>query len=42
MASNDKNINICDVSGMGWLEVDTPLDLEVAEKTITNNPTFIL
>ncbi len=42
MASNDKDINICDVSGMGWLEVDTPLDLKVAEKTITNNPTFLL
>lgn len=42
MASNDQDIKICDVSGMGWLEVDTPLDLEVAEKTITDNPNFLL
>ncbi|MFH1831010.1 MAG: NTP transferase domain-containing protein [Pseudomonadota bacterium] len=42
MTRTNTKINICDVSGMGWLEVDTPADLEIAEKTITDNPTFIL
>jgi CDP-L-myo-inositol myo-inositolphosphotransferase len=38
---NDE-INICDVSGMGWLEVDTPADLQHAERTIRQNPEFLL
>jgi choline kinase len=42
MAKIDTKINICDVSGMGWLEVDTPEDLKTAEKTITHNPKFLL
>lgn len=40
-ASND-TVNICDVSGMGWLEVDTQEDLLRAEQTLRNNPQFLL
>jgi choline kinase len=42
LAKENEEINICDVSGMGWLEVDTPADLEHAEKTIRQNPEFLL
>jgi len=42
LAKENEEINICDVSGMGWLEVDTPTDLEHAESTIRQNPEFLL
>lgn len=42
LAGRKEEINICDVSGMGWLEVDTPEDLEHAERTIRQNPEFLL
>lgn len=42
LAKEKEEINICDVSGMGWLEVDTPADLEHAERTIRQNPEFLL
>ncbi len=38
LAEDDEEINICDVSGIGWLEVDTPEDLSNAELRIRNNP----
>jgi choline kinase len=42
LAKENEEINICDVSGMGWLEVDTPADLDHAERTIRQNPEFLL
>ena len=42
LAKDDEEINICDVSGMGWLEVDTPEDLKHAEETIRTDPDFLL
>ncbi len=34
LAANDTEINICDTSGYRWSEVDTPDDLQQAEKTL--------
>lgn len=34
MAANDAEINICDTSGFRWIEVDTPEDLENAERSL--------
>jgi choline kinase len=42
LADCNKTINICDVSGMGWLEVDTQDDLLHAEQTLRDNPHFLL
>ncbi len=38
LACNDEEVKICDVSGIGWLEVDTQEDLERAEMRIRHNP----
>lgn len=32
---------ICDLSGIGWYEVDTPEDLEKAEDGLSSDPNFI-
>jgi len=41
--SNDNyKINICDASGIGWLEVDTPEDFKTAERALANNTGFLL
>jgi choline kinase len=37
LAANGQRINICDVSGIGWCEVDTREDLKNAEEKITKN-----
>ncbi len=42
LAREKEEIKICDVSGMGWLEVDTPADLENAQRTLRQNPEFLL
>jgi len=42
LAYENEEINICDVSGMGWLEVDTQADLENAQRTLRQNPEFLL
>jgi len=42
LATKDHKINICDTSGIGWLEVDTQEDLAKAEETLQNNPGFLL
>lgn len=34
-------IKICDASGFGWLEVDTPEDLGNAQTRLLNNPEFL-
>lgn len=41
LAAQEEPVNICDVSGMGWLEVDTQDDLLHAERTIRDNPHFL-
>lgn len=35
-------INICDASGTQWLEIDTPDDLARADRTLRNEPDFLL
>lgn len=42
MAEKDIEINICDASGMPWLEVDTPDDLALAEEALRRNLDFLL
>jgi len=37
LAANGRRINICDVSGFGWCEVDTQEDLKNAEEKIARN-----
>lgn len=37
LANNGVKINICDVSGIGWFEVDTKEDLKVAENKLSSN-----
>ncbi len=41
LAEDGFPINICDASGIGWLEVDTPLDLAHAEAALNDNPEFL-
>ena len=40
--AEDKNTapKVCDLSGFGWYEVDTPEDLEIAEKGLEKDPNF--
>ncbi|MFA4874745.1 MAG: NTP transferase domain-containing protein [bacterium] len=42
LAGNKTSINICDASGMPWLEVDTQEDLRHAETALRQNPSFLL
>lgn len=35
-------VNICDTSGIRWLEIDTQEDLQHAERTLRINPDFLL
>ena len=41
MAANGGNIGICVASGIGWLEVDTPDDLAIAEKKLSSDKDFL-
>lgn len=41
MAANNGKISICDASGIGWLEVDTPGDLAVAENKLSSDKDFL-
>ncbi len=41
LAANGSKIDICDASGVGWLEVDTPEDLKIAEVKLANNEEFL-
>lgn len=41
LAGDRHTIEICDASGMAWLEVDTPEDLAHAERTLNDNPGFL-
>ncbi len=41
LADKQHQINICDVSGLGWLEVDNNEDLKKAEKTLAENKDFL-
>jgi choline kinase len=41
LAAEGSPINICDASGMPWLEVDTPDELAHAERTLRENPEFL-
>lgn len=41
MASQGRKVNICDVSGIGWLEVDTQEDLERANQKLLNDRKFL-
>jgi CDP-L-myo-inositol myo-inositolphosphotransferase len=42
MAENNLQVNICDASGMPWLEVDDEKDLARAEEALRTNPDFLL
>lgn len=41
LASEGRDIDICDLSGMGWLEVDTQQDLTHAEQVLRAQPEFL-
>ena len=41
LAANEREIDICDASGIRWLEVDTPEDLALAEETLSSNPGYL-
>jgi choline kinase len=41
-SSDGQPVGICDTSGMRWLEVDTPEDLERAESVLAGDPNFLL
>ena len=41
LADEQFPINICDVSGMAWLEVDTLDDLALAEAKLNDDPEFL-
>ena len=42
LAEDGEKIQICDASGFGWLEVDTPDELHAAEKKLAENPDLLL
>ncbi|HPQ80711.1 MAG TPA: phosphocholine cytidylyltransferase family protein [bacterium] len=41
MAARGGAVDICDSSGIRWLEVDTPEDLAAAEETLSTNPGYL-
>jgi len=41
LASQGHGIDICDLSGIGWLEVDTQEDLTHAEQVLRSQPEFL-
>lgn len=41
LAANGEKITICDASGVGWLEVDTPDDLKHAEGKLAQDEEFL-
>ena len=41
MAEQNQNVDICDVSGFGWLEVDNQEDLANAESTLAAQPNYL-
>ena len=41
LANEQFPVNMCDVSGMTWLEVDTPDDLALAEAKLGDDPEFL-
>lgn len=41
MVSQGQQVNICDASGLGWLEVDTSEDLDNADKKLTADRNFL-
>ncbi|MBN1282468.1 MAG: NTP transferase domain-containing protein [Proteobacteria bacterium] len=41
LAEAEFPINVCDASGIGWLEVDTPVDLAHAEAVLNDNQEFL-
>jgi choline kinase len=41
LAGEGHDIDICDLSGMGWLEVDTQQDLTHAEQVLRAQPEFL-
>ncbi len=42
LGENSAETNVCDASGMPWLEIDTPDDLEHARETLRDNMDFLL
>jgi choline kinase len=42
LATCGQCVNICDVSGFGWFEVDTQNDLAVAERALNSNPDLLI
>jgi len=41
LADKGHDIDICDLSGMGWLEIDTQEDLTRAERVLRSQPEFL-
>lgn len=41
MAQQKKAVHVADVSGIGWLEVDTPADSKAAEEILRTQPGFL-
>lgn len=41
LADVGKPVSICDLSGIGWLEIDTSEDLRIAEDRLTNDPDLL-
>ena len=41
LAANGEKINVCDASGIGWLEVDTQDDLKSAEQRLGEDKEFL-
>lgn len=41
MAQQGKAVHVADVSGIGWLEVDTPADSKAAEEILRTTPGFL-
>lgn len=42
LAENGYPVNVCDTSGIRWLEIDTPEDLAFADRTLERNANFLL
>lgn len=42
LASENNDIHMCDATGFGWLEIDTPEDLARAEGTLATKQGFLL
>lgn len=42
LAREGARVDVCDASGIRWLEVDTPADAAIADQTLRTDPGFLL